>query len=490
MAKDVIITPASGLIDFKNASNVSVATISLSDTGQLSLGNTASNVYIGDGTTSVDIIFEQNGKIRALTGKTLTLGQSDSSLNVAAPVTYTSPDASKTITATMLNAGSLSFTGSTGQLLSVTNSFTGTIFSANDVSGIPSIEVLDTGVIKLGQYGGNVLIGTGTDDGSNKLQVNGDASINSVTVGKGAGNTANNNTAVGYQSLKVNNTNGQGNVAVGYKSLTANTTGVFNTSIGYQSMISNQSSMSNTSIGANSMYSNTTGDLNIAVGNGSFYSNNNGFENTVIGNASMYSVTTGSKNITLGYQAARYITGGSTELTSINNSIYIGHSTQASAATGVTNETVIGYNAIGLGSNTIAIGNLNTTSAKIFGALSMQVSSVTYSVGYLEVPQVSKSVDYPLVLTDSGKHIFHPAADTTARTFTIPANGTVAFPIGSVLTFINEGSAGTVTIAITTDVLVLAGAGTTGSRTLAANGIATAIKITSTKWMISGSGLT
>jgi hypothetical protein len=204
----------------------------------------------------------------------------------------------------------------------------------------------------------------------------------------------------------------------------------------------------------------------------------------------MYSVTTGSKNITLGYQAARYITGGSTELTSINNSIYIGHSTQASAATGVTNETVIGYNAIGLGSNTIAIGNLNTTSAKIFGALSMQVSSVTYSVGYLEVPQVSKSVDYPLVLTDSGKHIFHPAADTTARTFTIPANGTVAFPIGSVLTFINEGSAGTVTIAITTDVLVLAGAGTTGSRTLAANGIATAIKITSTKWMISGSGLT
>jgi len=173
MAKDVIITPASGLIDFKNASNVSVATISLSDTGQLSLGNTASNVYIGDGTTSVDIIFEQNGKIRALTGKTLTLGQSDSSLNVAAPVTYTSPDASKTITATMLNAGSLSFTGSTGQLLSVTNSFTGTIFSANDVSGIPSIEVLDTGLVKLAQYGGNVLLGTGVDDGVNKLQVNG-----------------------------------------------------------------------------------------------------------------------------------------------------------------------------------------------------------------------------------------------------------------------------------------------------------------------------
>jgi hypothetical protein len=36
----------------------------------------------------------------------------------------------------------------------------------------------------------------------------------------------------------------------------------------------------------------------------------------------------------------------------------------------------------------------------------------------------------------------------------------------------------------------LSPAGTTGSRTLAANGIATAIKISSTEWIISGTGLT
>jgi hypothetical protein len=46
------------------------------------------------------------------------------------------------------------------------------------------------------------------------------------------------------------------------------------------------------------------------------------------------------------------------------------------------------------------------------------------------------------------------------------------------------------TIAITSDTLVLAGAGTTGSRTLAASGIATAVKMTSTRWMINGTGLT
>ena len=69
--------------------------------------------------------------------------------------------------------GTLSFEGSAGQLFSVTNTLTGSIFSVNDVSGIPSIEVIDTGVVKLAQYSGDVLLGSGTDDGVNKLQVNG-----------------------------------------------------------------------------------------------------------------------------------------------------------------------------------------------------------------------------------------------------------------------------------------------------------------------------
>ena len=71
------------------------------------------------------------------------------------------------------NSGTLSFEGSAGQLFSITNSMSGTIYSVNDVSGIPSIEVLDTGLIKLGQYAGNVRLGTGTDNGTDKLQVNG-----------------------------------------------------------------------------------------------------------------------------------------------------------------------------------------------------------------------------------------------------------------------------------------------------------------------------
>lgn len=114
----------------------------------------------------------------------------------------------------------------------------------------------------------------------------------------------------------------------------------------------------------------------------------------------------------------------------------------------------------------------------------------TNKVGYQNIPQNSKSAAYTLVLSDAGKHILHPSADTTARTFTIPANSAVAYPIGTAITFVNQNGAGTVTIAITTDTMRLAGAGTTGSRTLAANGVATAIKITSTEWIISGTNLT
>lgn len=105
------------------------------------------------------------------------------------------------------------------------------------------------------------------------------------------------------------------------------------------------------------------------------------------------------------------------------------------------------------------------------------------------IPLVSKSTGYTLVMKDAGGGILHPSADTTARTMTIPANSSVPYPVGTALTFVNENGAGVMTIAITTDTMRLAGAGTTGSRTLAANGIATAVKITATSWIISGSAL-
>lgn len=108
-------------------------------------------------------------------------------------------------------------------------------------------------------------------------------------------------------------------------------------------------------------------------------------------------------------------------------------------------------------------------------------------IGYLNIPQNSQSANYTAVLGDSGKHLFHPASDNNPRTFTIPANASVAYPIGTAITFVNKIN--TLTIAINSDTLTLAEDGTTGSRTLATNGIATALKISSTEWLISGKGL-
>lgn len=109
-------------------------------------------------------------------------------------------------------------------------------------------------------------------------------------------------------------------------------------------------------------------------------------------------------------------------------------------------------------------------------------------IGGASMVQNSKSTAYTTVAADANKHLLHPTADNNARTFTIDSNANVAYTIGTCITFVNQIN--TVTIAITSDTLTLAGAGTTGSRTLAANGVATAIKIEATKWVISGTGLT
>ena len=123
------------------------------------------------------------------------------------------------------------------------------------------------------------------------------------------------------------------------------------------------------------------------------------------------------------------------------------------------------------------------------GTLSSCTVDGTDAVGFRNIPINSNSAAYTTVLADSGKVIFHPSTDANARTFTIDSNANVAYPLGTAITFINMTSQ-VVTIAITSDTMYLSSAGTTGSRSLAQYGSATAIKMTSTTWLISGSGLT
>ena len=105
----------------------------------------------------------------------------------------------------------------------------------------------------------------------------------------------------------------------------------------------------------------------------------------------------------------------------------------------------------------------------------------TYEAGYLTVPQNAQNT-YTLILSDSGKHIFTSTGNVI---WTIPSNASVMFPVGTTITFVNQ-STNTCQIAINADSLFFAGTGTLGTRTLSAYGLATAIKVTATSWMISG----
>ena len=100
-------------------------------------------------------------------------------------------------------------------------------------------------------------------------------------------------------------------------------------------------------------------------------------------------------------------------------------------------------------------------------------------VGFKGMPAAS---DETPVLTDAGKVII------AGGNVTIPANSSVAYPVGTVMTVVNN-TGSSITIAVTSDSMIWTLDGTTGTRTLAGRGIATVIKTASTTWYIAGTGL-
>ena len=206
--------------------------------------------------------------------------------------------------------------------------------------------------------------------------------------------------------------------------------------------------------------------------------------------------TAGQTLVTDGAGVLSFATGGAGDVvgpaSSVDSELALFNSTtgkliKRASLTGLVKATSGVASAATAGTDFVApSGALGTPSS---GTLTNCTADGTDAVGFRNVPIASKSAAYTTVLADSGKVIFHPSTDANARTFTIDSNANVAYALGTVLTFINMTSQ-VVTIAITSDTMYLAGAGTTGSRSLAQYGMASAIKMTSTTWIISGSGLT
>ena len=97
--------------------------------------------------------------------------------------------------------------------------------------------------------------------------------------------------------------------------------------------------------------------------------------------------------------------------------------------------------------------------------------------------------NYTTVLADKGKTI-RKASGGAGETFTIAAEASVPYKIGTFIGFDNDGG-GTLTINIAgADTLIFADDGTTGARTLASGGMAVAFKNAAGQWKIAGRQLT
>jgi len=239
-------------------------------------------------------------------------------------------------------------------------------------------------------------VGIGTLNPTNILAVQGDALINSITVGLGPGNTPATNTTVGFQAFS-NNIAGQFSVAIGYQAgqyLNASN----NTVIGYQALTGTittsitaagsvvigfsaaqyLSGNSNVIIGRQSMQGSSitfvTGSFNVVAGyQAGQYLNSS--SNTVIGYAAMTgSATTnltGSNNVVLGIFAARYLNSnfnvaigrealqGVDGSTSGANNLAAGYQALTALTTGA-NNVALGYragNTITTGSNNAFVGS-------------------------------------------------------------------------------------------------------------------------------------
>ena len=118
-----------------------------------------------------------------------------------------------------------------------------------------------------------------------------------------------NNTAFGFGALN-NNTTGPNNTAVGFYALYNNTFGINNTATGWQSMLNNLDGDNNTAYGTNSLKNNSSGDNNTAYGNTSLFSNTSGSFNSALGQSSLQSNTTGINNTAMGYGALNDNTTG------------------------------------------------------------------------------------------------------------------------------------------------------------------------------------
>tara|TARA_B000000532_G_scaffold210207_1_gene179392 strand:- start:1531 stop:2925 length:1395 start_codon:yes stop_codon:yes gene_type:complete len=325
---DVLITPASSKIEFKDASSNIDGTVKLDSDGNLELtsnngisfGDTSSDIFIGNGTDNVDLKFEADGSITGTSGVTLTLGSSNSNVKI------TSNELSINATSGIITASSLvaDTLKSNDNVVMLTTKPGGS--TTNVAIGRSALEDITTAVecVAIGEEA----LSSYTEDANN---IEGQIAIgyramkkftiensNGGTDGSGSGH----NIAIGKLALS-ENVKTNGHIAIGYGALwqlnkdrttSGESNGANNIAIGYLALRG--------TLGTNTF----RGSYNIGIGWVAGQNLSHGAQyNTIIGPANTGSTLgDADNNLLLGYQA-----GGSSSpsgmLSNSNNNVVLGN---------------------------------------------------------------------------------------------------------------------------------------------------------------------
>ena len=218
MAKNVTVTPADGDIQFENTSGTAAGRIEQNGddlvisnaVGDILFGDIDSDVYIGDGVNSVDVLFEVSGAIKAdpdSQGVTLTLGGAETDLQLYAPSMSNLSAQGSESTTLMINTngeigtrelGSAAFSNTSAFATSshshsnATTSAAGFMSSTDKtkLDGIASNATANAGTVT----SVGITPGTGLDQSGGPITTSGNITLNldlsEITLGAGLDSTA------------------------------------------------------------------------------------------------------------------------------------------------------------------------------------------------------------------------------------------------------------------------------------------------------------
>jgi len=271
---------------------------------------------------------------------------------------------------TLESSGSTIFdvVGSQGQLFSITDSLSGSLFAVSDISGLPILEVFSDDTVKIGSFNNEAIIVSGSNatiTGSFTGSFTGDGS--NLTNLPSSDPFPYTGSAVISGSLEV-----EGDITGSGKISLKNTAN--NTIIGQGAGVNISTGTNFTIIGQGAGTGLTTTRDSVAIGKGAMSSANSERAVAVGYNAG---ISSGERGVHIGHEAGRLNSGtycvnlgasaGSTNVTT-NSTVSIGNSANSNKGGTISNAVAIGVNSTSR-NNTVTIGNSagnNTSTDSVF----------------------------------------------------------------------------------------------------------------------------